>query len=103
MTAGALARYDAACRAIADVKSGDEILLIHDQAHAIEAAARVAKNRDLEADWSLDERVITMTPDACHIAKDGPWITMLASVRKMLDSRFGPPLIEQPAPERPPR
>jgi N6-adenosine-specific RNA methylase IME4 len=45
-----LARYDAACRAVAEARSVDEILLIHDRARALAAAARVAKNRDLEAD-----------------------------------------------------
>jgi hypothetical protein len=46
----ALVRYEAACRAVAEARSVDEILLIHDQARALAACARVAKNRDLEAD-----------------------------------------------------
>jgi hypothetical protein len=46
---GELARYDAVCRAIAEARLVDEILLIHDQARAMAAAARVAKNRDLDA------------------------------------------------------
>ena len=48
--AAPLARYDHACRAIAEARSIDEVLLIHDQARALAAAARIAKNRDLEAD-----------------------------------------------------
>lgn len=44
-----LVRYDAMCRAIAEAHSVDEVLLIHDQARALAAAARVAKNHDLEA------------------------------------------------------
>ena len=47
---GTLTRYDAACRAIAEARSVDEVLLIRDQARALAAAARVAKNRDMEAD-----------------------------------------------------
>jgi hypothetical protein len=47
---GPLARYDTACRAIAEARSVDELLQIHDEARALAAAARVAKNRDLEAD-----------------------------------------------------
>jgi hypothetical protein len=47
---GPLARYDAACRAIAEARSVGELLQIHDEARALAAAARVAKNRDLEAD-----------------------------------------------------
>jgi N6-adenosine-specific RNA methylase IME4 len=46
----ALVRYDAACKAVAEAKSVDEILLIHDQARARAACARIANNRDLEAD-----------------------------------------------------
>jgi N6-adenosine-specific RNA methylase IME4 len=46
----ALIRYDAACRALAEAVSVDEIMLIHDQARALAACARIAKNRDLEAD-----------------------------------------------------
>ena len=45
-----LARYDAACRAIAEAKAVDEVILIHDQARAMAAAARIAKNRKLEID-----------------------------------------------------
>ena len=41
-------KYDAAMRAIAEAKAVDEILLIHDQARAMAAAARIAKNREAE-------------------------------------------------------
>jgi N6-adenosine-specific RNA methylase IME4 len=45
-----LARYDAACRALAEAVAVDEVKAIHDVARQMAAAARVAKNRDLEAD-----------------------------------------------------
>lgn len=45
-----LTRYDAACRAIADAKSVDEVKDIRDQGIAMAAYARQAKNRELEAD-----------------------------------------------------
>lgn len=50
MNVTALVRYDAACRAVADAKSIDEVKDIRDRAVAMAAYARQAKNRDLEAD-----------------------------------------------------
>lgn len=47
-----LARYDAACRAIAEAKSVDELRGIRDQADAMRAAARIAKNRQAEIDMA---------------------------------------------------
>jgi len=46
----ALARYDAACRAIAEAVSVDEVLAIRDKAVQMAACARIAKNHQVEAD-----------------------------------------------------
>ena len=47
---GTLVRYEAACRAVADAKTIDEVKDVLDRSVAIAAYARKAKNRDLEAD-----------------------------------------------------
>jgi hypothetical protein len=47
-----LAKYDAACRAIADAKSVDEIKGIGDVSRAMKAAARIVNNRQAVVDWS---------------------------------------------------
>ncbi len=44
----ALAKYDAACKALAAASSVDEVMKIRSQAGMMKAAARIAKNRDLE-------------------------------------------------------
>lgn len=51
-----LVRYDAACRAVAEAKSIDEIKEISNRAEAARAYARQAKNRGLELD-ALEIRV----------------------------------------------
>ena len=45
-----LSRYDAACKAVADAKSVDEVKSIRDQAVAIQLYARMARDKSLEAD-----------------------------------------------------
>lgn len=45
-----ISRYDAACRAVAEAKSFDEIKDIRDKSVAMAAYARQAKNRELETD-----------------------------------------------------
>jgi hypothetical protein len=48
--AGALARYNAALKAVAEARSVDEIRLIRDEGEALRLAAKVAKRRDIELD-----------------------------------------------------
>lgn len=48
----ALLRYDAACQALAEAVSVDEVMLIHDKADAFRAAARVAKNKEPEIQFA---------------------------------------------------
>lgn len=48
----ALAKYDAAINAIAEAKAVDELLNIRDTADALRAAARVANNKQAEADMA---------------------------------------------------
>ena len=47
-----LVKYDAACRAIAEAKSVDEIKGIGDVSRAMKAAARIVNNRQAVVDWS---------------------------------------------------
>lgn len=50
MVVVSLARYDAACAALADAKAIDEVKNIRNEAEAMRAYARQAKNRTLELD-----------------------------------------------------
>lgn len=52
MSVAALVRYDAACRALAEAKSVDEVKDLRDKAEAMRAYGRQAKNKQLEIDAS---------------------------------------------------
>src|SRR5258708_6046801 len=55
-TAADLVPYETMCRAIAEAKKADEVMAIHDEARALRAAARVANNREAEADLHVIRR-----------------------------------------------
>ncbi|GAA2867211.1 hypothetical protein GGQ99_001323 [Aminobacter niigataensis] len=48
--ASSLIRYDAACRALAEAKSVDDVKDIRDSAEAMRAYAKQARNKQLEVD-----------------------------------------------------
>lgn len=52
MNGGGMMRYDAACRAVSEAKSIDEVKDFRDKAEAMRAYAKQAKNKQLEIDAS---------------------------------------------------
>jgi 2-C-methyl-D-erythritol 4-phosphate cytidylyltransferase len=62
-TAADLQRYETMCRAIEAAKKADEVVAIHDEARALRAAARVANNREAEADLHVIRRRARPTTD----------------------------------------
>lgn len=80
MNAGGLTRYDAACSAIARAKSVDEASKIRNQAEALRAYAKQAKNRLLEIDCAeirirAERRIGQLTADQKQVVglgKPGP-------------------------------
>jgi N6-adenosine-specific RNA methylase IME4 len=78
----ALVHYDAACRALAEAKSVDEVKTVHDKAEAMRAYARQARNRGLEIDAAeirmrAERRLgemIGQQKETIGLAKPGPKI-----------------------------
>ena len=72
-----LVRYDAACKALADAKSFDEVKEIRDKAEAMRAYARQAKNKSLEFDAASlrirAERELGKMLQKTEKAKPGPY------------------------------
>jgi hypothetical protein len=67
-----LARYDAACRALAEARSVDEVREILNFAEAQRAYAKMAKNRNLEADaFEIRKRAERRLGDTIGLAKPG--------------------------------
>src|SRR6516165_5356401 len=65
-----LVRYDAACRALAEARSIDEVKDIRDRAVAMQAYAPQAKNRELEADAvEIRMRAIRKLGQICRAQK----------------------------------
>jgi hypothetical protein len=63
---GELTLYEAACRAVAECCSVDEVKLIKDKAEAIRAYARQVKNPQLEADaWAIRKRAEDKLGELC--------------------------------------
>jgi len=64
-------KYDAACRAIAEAKSVDEVMEIRDKAEAMRHYARQANNKTLEADaFEIRERAEGRLGDLIIVHKD---------------------------------
>ena len=71
-----LIKYDAACRAIAEAKSVDEVKDIRDRSEAMRLYARQAKNKTLEADaFEIRERAEVRLGEILKAGKDSGQIS----------------------------
>jgi len=81
----ALARYDSACRALAEAVVVDEVMAIRDEAAQLAAAARVANNHKAEADAVAIRMRATRRLGQLMQAQKESWIVLVVEGEAKVD------------------